>query len=205
MSRYSYPQERHHLSAGEVGNLCTPHTLQSLQLSACGAVGWLVDILKCSIWYMTFFAQSPYTKFCTIQLYSVFFMNHLGFCIILLIVMSLSLALHNQANPLQLMYRSCVLGLTSTSDLSWVEVSGHNKYIIHVLWNVVVYLCPWNHILQPGSSPWCESVSISFFPLCHIYHWNVTFCLLLLSLSGYEVGWCVLVDYIVNAYCVWLA
>ena len=31
--------ERHHLSVGEVCNLCTPHTLQSLQLSACGAVG----------------------------------------------------------------------------------------------------------------------------------------------------------------------
>ena len=80
---------------------------------------WLTRfILKCSISYMTFFAQSPYTKFCTIPLYSSFFINHLGFHIILLVV-SLSLALHNQANPLHLMYRLCVLGLTSTSDLSW--------------------------------------------------------------------------------------
>ena len=76
-------------------------------------------ILKCSIWYMTFVEQSLYTKFCSIPLYISFFISHLGFHIILLIVMSLSLSLHNQANPLHLMYKLCVLGLITTLDLSW--------------------------------------------------------------------------------------
>ena len=73
-------------------------------------------ILKCSIWYMTFVAESLYTKFCSIPLYISFFISHLGFHIILLVVMSLSLSLHNQANPLHLMYKLCVLGLTTTLD-----------------------------------------------------------------------------------------
>ena len=76
-------------------------------------------ILKCSICCMTFIAQSPYTKFCSIPLYISFFISHLGFHIILLVVMSLSLSLHNQANPLHLMYKLCVLGLITTFDLSW--------------------------------------------------------------------------------------